>query len=251
MRPTPHSFTAVQQRSYRVRNAMGVRSERFILETPDVPVWRPDRSWISAREINEQVRSCRRGSQRRRRPRARHFAAVLDRVQVLRFAPPLRALSATWTRPARGGYLRLSRPSAGTTPTSVPGSIGADRGADVQKPVSPRLIAAAKGCSSATGGSTLVVRADVQLIRVFANEGAALACRRRTVPPSDVRCSSDQAGRSDPLRGVVSHPEQRRVAPARIKEVFRGVCRGRREWPPQTARQDLQSGPDAVPRREA
>jgi len=37
-----------------------------------------------------------------RPPTRRETAAVLDRVQVLRCAPPLRAPSATWTRPVRG-----------------------------------------------------------------------------------------------------------------------------------------------------
>ena len=37
-----------------------------------------------------------------RPPTRREPAAVLDRVQVLRGAPPLRAPSATWTRPPRG-----------------------------------------------------------------------------------------------------------------------------------------------------
>jgi len=37
-----------------------------------------------------------------RPPTRREDAAVLGRVQVLRCAPPLRAPSATWTRPARG-----------------------------------------------------------------------------------------------------------------------------------------------------
>ena len=37
-----------------------------------------------------------------RPPTRRDRPAVLGRVQVLRCAPPLRAPSATWTRPARG-----------------------------------------------------------------------------------------------------------------------------------------------------
>jgi hypothetical protein len=41
-------------------------------------------------------------------PTNRDCAAVLGRVQVLRTAPPLRAPSATWTRPARGSCGQLS-----------------------------------------------------------------------------------------------------------------------------------------------
>ena len=40
-------------------------------------------------------------------PTRRHCAAVLGRVQVLRSASPLRAPSATWTRPARGSRVAL------------------------------------------------------------------------------------------------------------------------------------------------
>ena len=42
------------------------------------------------------------GGDHDRPPTRREGAAVLGRVQVLRCAPPLRAPSATWTRPARG-----------------------------------------------------------------------------------------------------------------------------------------------------
>ena len=42
------------------------------------------------------------GGDHDRPPTRREDAAVLGRVQVLRCAPPLRAPSATWTRPARG-----------------------------------------------------------------------------------------------------------------------------------------------------
>ena len=71
-----------------------------------------------------------------RPPTRREDAAVLGRVQVLRCAPPLRAPSATWTRPARGSRrgryrrrpVRASKGSAGVGASEIVRDVlGADR----------------------------------------------------------------------------------------------------------------------------
>jgi hypothetical protein len=64
------------------------------------------RSRLSTLAVTQLVRSRRSVS---RLPTPRHYAAVLGRVQVLRCAPPLRAPSATWTRPARGSRVAFIR----------------------------------------------------------------------------------------------------------------------------------------------
>ena len=76
------------------------------------------------------------GGDHDRPPTRREDAAVLGRVQVLRCAPPLRAPSATWTRPARGsraaaivgGRSASSNGSGGIgVPEIVRDVLGADR----------------------------------------------------------------------------------------------------------------------------